>query len=346
MHHGIEDHEDILDSVDSESRLGGTEDAFPTAVKELPNCNTRAQKPCPTTSLVIAGGYCGGMEKRCEQFSSDSKTWKTTAWELSDYSCFHWLGVIGLHLYAIAGDSISRIDKVVSRLSEEAAQQLKTDSLVTTGWELESTLPQDCSDMRFCVMDDCIYCCGEISSTMYGVWQYNPSNGNWVIVSEFTSEPRAFFHLISFESKLLLLGGMNTSNYQAVSSFEAYHPNSDTWENKPDMAVGRYNFGAAILEQHLFVVGGYGKDEVMLASVEAYCFKTEAWSLVRPLPVPRASMACQSWDGMLYCLGGETSADTSTPVGDVLALDPKHDKWSLVTQLSYPRLYPTAILLS
>lgn len=78
--------------------------------------------------------------------------------------------MIGLRLYAIAGEGFTKINTVMSRLTEEATKQLRTDSL-ETGWEVEAMLPHDCSDMKFCVMDDCIYGFGSCGDTSNGIYR-------------------------------------------------------------------------------------------------------------------------------------------------------------------------------
>lgn len=286
------------------------------------------------------------MEKTCEQYCENTDSWKLTTWDLSGCCrCFHWVGVIGLRLYAIGGDALTRINMVMSKLTDRAAEQMQTDAL-GTDWELEATLPHDCSNMKFCIMDDCIYgCggCGEVTDTTYGIYCYNPSNGSWKVLGEFISEPRVFFQLFSHGHRLHIIGGMlhETPNCGASSSYEVYDPGSNTWERNNDMTTGRYNFGVGVLDHCFYVVGGFGDDDIMLNSVEVYCFRTKTWSLVSVLPAPRASMACQSWRGKLYCLGGETTGTSA----DALVLDPLDGRdWNAITPLNHPRIYPNIII--
>lgn len=295
----------------------------------------------PLTSLVIAGGYCEGSEKTCEQYSERTKSWQVATWDLSGYKCFHWVGVIGLRLYAIAGNGLTRVNTVMSRITDEAAKQTQTDAL-DRGWELEATLPHDCSSMKFCVVKDCIYGCGEIAASTFGVCQYNPGNGSWVLITDLLSKPRVFFQLISHQGKLHIIGGMYTSNGTATSSFETYDPISGAWEENDSMAIERYNFGVGIVGHCLYVVGGFRTDEIMLSSVEMYSFKTKMWSPVSALPVPKASMACHGWGGKLYCLGGETATAASA---DALVLDPTSGEWTTMKPLNHPRIYPSSISL-
>lgn len=295
------------------------------------------------TSLVTVGGYHEGMEKTCEQYCENDDSWQLTTWDLSgSCECFHWVGVIGLRLYAVGGDGLTTINRVVSRLTEEAAKQLRTNAL-ETGWEHEVTLAHDCSDMKFCIMDDCIYGCGGCGSTSTSIYRYNPGIGSWESVCELLTEPRVLFQFFSHEHTLHLIGGMlpATSNFTAINSYEVYDPGSNTWDRQGNMAVGRYSFGVGVIDDCLYVVGGFGSGEIMLNSVEVYCFGTKTWSLASVLPAPKASMACQSWRGKLYCLGGE---DTGTSA-DALVMEPLSGEWTTITPLNHPRIYPNTIEL-
>ena len=300
----------------------------------------------PIPSLVIVGGYNEGVESTCEKYCASTDSWEVIAtYSLSSCKYFHWVGLIGLRLYAIAGNSLARINLVLSKLTDEAVKDLQSDALYTD-WECEATLPHDCSNMKFCVMNDYIYGCGEIADTTYAICRYNPSDGTWEKMTQFISKPRVFFQFFANGHKLHLIGGMHISNGTATTCFESYDPYSDIWERSKDMGVGRYNFGVAVTDSCLYAVGGYGNGEVMLSSVEAYRFETREWSAVSPLPAPRASMACQSWGEKMYCLGGEKTDSASViQTDDALEFDTPKDKWNKISSLNHPRIYPSTIML-
>lgn len=301
-------------------------------------------------SLVIVGGYNKGVESTCEKYCTSTDSWEViTTYSLSSCKYFHWVGVIGLRLYAIAGNGLARINLVMSKLTDEAVKDLQTDALCTD-WECEATLPHDCSNMKFCIMNDYIYGCGEITDATYAICRYNPSDGTWEHITQFISKPRVFFQFFSNDHKLHLIGGVHTSTGTATACFESYDPYSDIWERNNDMDVGRYNFGVAVTGNCLYAVGGYGSDEVMLSSVEVYSFETGEWSAVSALPTPRASMACQSWGEKMYCLGGEKTTGTNSAsvvvqTEDALEFDPPNDKWNKISSLNHPRIYPSTIIL-
>lgn len=302
----------------------------------------------PLRSLITVGGYNNGLERTCEVFDRNNHSWQLADWGLP--SCcehIHWMGVIGVRLYVIAGTGLTKINLIMSRLTNEAAKQLQTNAL-STDWEEEATLPHDCSNMKFCVMHEYIYGCGEITDTTYGIRRYNPCNGHWEFVTNVLSDSKVFLQFFSHHDKLYLLGGLCTSSGITTGHFESYDPHTDSWEVLNEMAVARYNFGVGIIGKYLYAVGGMGSDDVMLDSVERYNFETKTWSVISSLrlPSPRASMACEGWGGSLFSVGGETKGTGSVQTNDVLTFEPSSkEEWITIASLSHPRIFPNIILL-
>ena len=177
--------------------LSADTNAFPNQQKL--DC---AKKDQNTLSLVVVGGYNAGMERTCEKFCETTDSWQVTDWDLSGCKYFHWVGVIGLRLYAIGGSRLTEINLVMSRLVERAAEQLLTNAF-SRDWEYEITIPHDCSNMKFCVLNDCIYGCGGITDTEFGICCYSPSDGSWEKITDFCSDLKVFFPIfLSWEQAL------------------------------------------------------------------------------------------------------------------------------------------------
>ena len=301
--------------------------------------------PPSSRSLVAVGGYSNGLtERMCEVYDGDSSSWQSAGWSLP-HSCkhIHWVGVIGVKLYVIAGNSLANINLILTRLTDEAAVRLQTDTL-SRGWEEEIILPHDVSNMKFCVLHECIYGCGLITDTTSGICRYSPSTGQWELVTNIASNPKVFLEFFSQGSKLYLLGGLCVSSGMPTSQFESYDPNTDSWEYLHEMNVSRYNFGAGIWGECLYAVGGIGSDDTMLDSVEQYDFQTGRWSFAPSLPSPRASMGCEVWGGRLFAVGGEIKGTGSTQCNDSLILHP-FEKWIATAPLSRPRSFSHFIVL-
>lgn len=311
-------------------------------VEDKHYANNRDHLDSPMKSLVAVGGYNGGLERTCEAYNNLDNCWQPTDWGLPTHcKHIHWVGVVGVRLYAIAGNSLTKVDLVMSRLTDEAAKRLQTDAL-SMDWDEEATLPHDCSSMKFCVLHKHIYACGELPDSTYGIRRYDTSNGLWKFVTD-ASQSKVFFQLFSHGSKLYILGGLCTLSELPVSLFESYDPYTDSWEVLNEMAIARYDFGVGILEDRLYAIGGMGSDNTVLDSVELYSFETKTWSDLRSLPSPRAAMACREWDGKLFCVGGHTEGTGSIQVSDVFTFDPYKEEWTSTGSLSHPRIYSDLI---
>lgn len=308
---------------------------------DLNSARTDHQQQQPL-SLVVAGGFNAGMEKTCERYCEITDSWENTDWDLSGCKYFHWVGVIGLRLYAIGGNHLTQMNLVLSKLTERASEQLQTPAF-SKDWECESTIPHDCSNMKFCVLNDTIYSCGPIMDDEFGICRYSPSDGSWEKITN-GSDAKVFFQFFPHRNKLYILGGLLTMDESATSVFEFYDPHSNMWGTAADMTVPRYNFGVGLLGECLFAVGGIGRDDVMLNSVEMYSFETQKWIFVNSLPAPKASVVCNGWNEALYCFGGEMGDDYMR-TNEVLKYSQPNDQWTKLSPLKAPRLHACSISL-
>lgn len=310
-------------------------------------CPHTHEKETYEKALVIVGGYNEGLVRTCERLCEDSLSWKNlTEWDLSGSNHYHWVGLIGVRIYAIAGSSPIKIDTVLSRLTVQAKKQLQS-KVLGTDWEYEATAPHDCSNMRFCVMDNCIYGCGVVEeSTKMQVCRYDPGSGTWDFLTELDSDPRVFFQLISYQGRLYILGGMSTAEEKALSLCEVYDPNSKTCEALSNMTHPRYHFGTTIMDVYMYAVGGYGIRDMLLRSVERYNFEEKNWSSYIYLPSPAASMVCCALQDKLFCIGGEGCANGghSTLKTNAIALNAR-GRWTNLPLIHKPRLYCSTIHL-
>ena len=157
-------------------------------------------------AIVVVRGYSGEFVSNCEVYDKKTESWQELDFELSSCKHLHWIGVIGMRLYALGGSSIANINQVISKFTSSAVKQLQS-SAFSTEWESEAILPHDCSGMQVCLMNECIYTCGETSindAAVYGISCYNPSLGEWEYL---TSLPHARVSagFISYAKKLYIL---------------------------------------------------------------------------------------------------------------------------------------------
>ena len=298
--------------------------------------------------MAIAGGYAGDFVKSCEIYDPKSRSWREHDLELPACKHFHWIGVIGMRLYALSGDSISNINTVISRFTSSAARLLSSTAF-STEWECEATLPHDCSGMQICIMNECIYASGETTLNdvlVFGVSCYDPSSGTWEFLSSMP-QARALVGFTGYKGKLYLAGGVDPGSGAFLTRFESYNPTARTWVTLLSFNSSRYHPGTVVLNDYLYLIGGIGDEagetHVHLKSVERYCFKTQNWSFVGMLNEPRAGMATVAWKRKIFVVGGDTPEIIHSADGE--EFDPESGIWKPLTSLMHARIYPSAIAL-
>lgn len=73
------------------------------------------------------------------------------------------------------------------------------------------------------------------------------------------------------------------------------------------MIVPRCEFGLCTLSETLYALGGWIGDDIG-GSVESYDPLTDSWAMIGNLPEPRFSMGVVSHEGLIYIVGGCTTA--------------------------------------
>lgn len=87
------------------------------------------------------------------------------------------------------------------------------------------------------------------------------------------------------------LGGYDGRRH--VSEVATYDPLTKCWCMLDPMIHPRSNFGTVLLEDQVYVVGGFTDDNDQLcAKVERYDGNTKTWQVVRDLDSPRGAVNC------------------------------------------------------
>ena len=334
---------DIVTQAKNAQRLRSTKSRQKIAAFKKQNLARR--KSLAVVSVV--GGYYGNFVRCCETYDVKSRSWLSNDLDLPSDKHFHWIGQIGMRVYPLGGDSIANINQVMSSFTTTAAKFLQSTAFATE-WECEATLPHDCSNMQICVMNECIYLCGEFvvdGTPAYGISCYNLGTGVWEFLTPLPSS-RVLGGFTAYNGKLYLIGGMDPSSGIIMTSLDSYDPVAKRWGVLPSCASGRHHVGTAVLNDCLYVIGGIGDEGgqigIQLESVEYFAFETSEWSSVAPLSLPRAGMAVCVCSGRIFVAGGETASSIHST--SVEAFDPEAGKWVPTAELFNARIYPNAFV--
>ncbi len=99
---------------------------------------------------------------------------------------------------------------------------------------------------------------------------YDPASDGWQREAELKLPwPAAGHVMCAVDDGLLFIGGFSTDNIHARAAY--YDMNEQRWHRLPDMPLPRAAMGAAIIDQTLYLVGGWADDgRTPMNSVVAY----------------------------------------------------------------------------
>lgn len=153
--------------------------------------------------------------------------------------------------------------------------------------------------------------------------------------------PRARLGVAFYDGQLYAIGGDTSDG--VTGQVTRYRLQDDIWVPGADKPTPVANIGAAVLEGHIVVPGGYTTDGEVTDVLETYDPQTDEWSSAAPLPSPRCAYGLVTYEGALYLIGGW---DGHSYVGTVFRYDPRTDAWSEEEPLGTPRGFLGAAALS
>jgi hypothetical protein len=97
----------------------------------------------------------------------------------------------------------------------------------------------------------------------------------------------------------------------------------NTWTEKAPMPTARSNFGVAVVDGKIYVIGG--TDGIN----EEYDPTTDTWTTKAPMPTGRSALAVASCGSKIYCIGGDLgNASGGNPTNVTEVYDPSTDSWT------------------
>jgi N-acetylneuraminic acid mutarotase len=176
-----------------------------------------------------------------------------------------------------------------------------------------------------------VYAIGGIQSAAPAatVTQYNPSTLSWSARAPMPT-PREGLGVAAIDSFIYAVGG-NTTGSTPVATLERFDPAANTWSAlAPMSAPRRFLAAAAASNGKLYAVGGETVSGVAttVGTVEEYDPATNTWTTKASMPTPRKQFSLVAIDGLLYAVGGSTTA--------LEVYDPAANTWTTKTPLPFP----------
>ncbi|MBM4428784.1 MAG: hypothetical protein FJ026_00365 [Chloroflexi bacterium] len=148
---------------------------------------------------------------------------------------------------------------------------------------------------------------------------------------------RARLAVVAYGGQVYAIAGDTEEGPSAA--VEVYDPATDTWTRRSSKPQPVRNVGAAVLNDRIYVPGGYNALDQATATLEVYDPQTDQWSEAAPLPTPLFAYAIAAVGGRLYLFGG---SDGVHDLNTVWIYDPLADAWSSGTAMSMPRSFCAA----
>lgn len=152
--------------------------------------------------------------------------------------------------------------------------------------------------------------------------------------------------------KIFLLGGFEEPGPNDVSTLaisravEQYDPIWNGWTAKAPLPAHLHHAAVAVVDRHLFVIGGFTQSGVSVwqatATVYRYDVATDTWTERQPMPTARGALGAAVVDGKIIAIGGY---DGTTNPAAVEAYDPATDTWSTMASLPSPRDHLAVVAL-
>ena len=140
------------------------------------------------------------------------------------------------------------------------------------------------------------------------------------------------------------VGGHDKSS--ALSGAEKYNQDEDRWTHVRSMSTARCDAGVCMINDKIYVVGGYDGRGVVYKCAECYNVKTDSWSRVRDMNVGRWGAAVVVGNDCLYVVGG--MGEGRSRLSSIEVYNTRNNTWTLFpssSKMSSGRFFMGAVMI-
>ncbi|XP_006129111.2 kelch-like protein 1 [Pelodiscus sinensis] len=208
----------------------------------------------------------------------------------------------------------------------------------TKAWTVLPPMSTHRHGLGVTVLEGPIYAVGGHDGWSYlnTVERWDPQSHQWTFVASM-SIARSTVGVAALNGKLYSVGGRDGSS--CLSSMEYYDPHTNKWNMCAPMCKRRGGVGVATCDGFLYAVGGHDAPASnhcsrLLDYVERYDPKTDTWTMVAPLSMPRDAVGVCLLGDKLYAVGGY---DGQTYLNTMESYDPQTNEWTQMASLNIGR---------
>ncbi|XP_069841793.1 kelch-like protein 4 [Dendropsophus ebraccatus] len=299
----------------------------------LPERRSMMQSPRtkPRKSTVGALYAVGGMDATKGATTIEKYDLRTNSWiqvsTMNGRRLQFGVAVIDNKLYVVGG-----------RDGLKTSNTVECFNPVTKVWTIMPPMSTHRHGLGVAVLEGPMYAVGGHDGWSYlnTVERWDPQARQWNYVASM-STPRSTVGVAALNNKLYAVGGRDGSS--CLKSMECFDPHTNKWSMCAPMSKRRGGVGVATYNGFLYAVGGHDAPASNLCSrlsdcMERYDPKTDSWTTVAPLSVPRDAVGICPLGDRLYAVGGY---DGQTYLNTVESYDAQTNEWTQDVPLNIGR---------
>ncbi|GFQ65929.1 kelch-like protein 24 [Trichonephila clavata] len=193
-------------------------------------------------------------------------------------------------------------------------------------WHEMASMMVERSELGLAVLDGFIYAIGgwDGLSRLNSVEKYNPFNNTWEYVAPMKislTSPAVVGHA----GHLYVTGGAVLEDGDGIDLVQRFCPLTNVWSDMAHMLIARSGSRACVVNNLIYVIGGWHASTENTNKVEYYDPKKNEWRFCKPMLERRYQPGVAVVDGKIYVCGGEEGWDRYHDT--VEYYDPETDQW-------------------
>lgn len=180
-----------------------------------------------------------------------------------------------------------------------------------------------------------------MNDTLSSVERYNLWSNKWEEVAPLKI-PKKNIGVGTVNSLVYVVGGSVPKEHEPhvhveVKAVECYNPRANVWEEMPSKHHCCSCPGVAVLNDCLYVVGGYCEGH-WVAQAECFNSVTKLWTVISSMTFSRTGIATATLKGEVYAIGGFNGVlEDAKLLKTVEKYNPAENTWKQVAPLHLPR---------
>lgn len=241
---------------------------------------------------------------------------------------------IGENVY-VAGGLLSNFTATTSVEVFEPASNLGRGA-----WSSSAPMPEPRDHAAVVALDGNLHVIGGYAgdfAAKASMFIYSPQQNQWTTGASLP-EPRGACWAVTHEGRIYLFGGVDAVGAVRNTTY-IFDPQSNQWTLGANMPTAREHLNAAIVGEHIYVIGG--RSGASTNANHRYHPASNTWQEMAPMPTARSATGCAAFGRRIIVAGGEIP--TLFAVNEIY--DTALNSWMTAASMPVPRHGIAAVTL-